>query len=74
MTMFELLKAMVGIGLVMGLWFALQALVRRRTACAADRDVLEYMVHGCAGCHGSGNCRNSRHEENVEKEERHEFV
>ena len=72
--MFDVLKAVLGILLVMGVWFGVQAFVRKQKACGRDHDVLESMAHGCAGCNGSASCRNIDHKEAVEKERNHELV
>jgi len=72
--MFDLLKATFGILLVMGVWLAIQAFVRRRTNCSADQDVLEHMAHGCAGCNGAESCRNidNRDREGALDKEKHD--
>ena len=56
-TVLSLLTGVLGILVVMGGWFALQAIVRRRSGCGADQDVLDFMTHGCGGCKGSDVCR-----------------
>ncbi len=50
------LRAVGGILLLMALWFAVQALLRKRTAPRQDADVLEDMVHGCGACSHAGSC------------------
>ncbi|MBV6434042.1 MAG: hypothetical protein IANPNBLG_04283 [Bryobacteraceae bacterium] len=49
------LKAVGGILLLMAIWFAVQAFLRKRTA-RHDADVLEDMAHGCGACGHSGAC------------------
>jgi hypothetical protein len=50
------LKAVAGILLLMAVWFAVQAFLRKRTAPRRDADVLEDMVHGCGACGHAGSC------------------
>jgi hypothetical protein len=64
-AVFNLLKAMLGFGFVIGLWLGLQEFVRWRSGCARDKDVLDYMPHNCAGCNGSG-CHKKAGEEHHE--------
>ena len=74
---FDLLKGMLGILVVLGAWLALQAFVRRQSACDPDQDVLEHMAHGCAGCNGAQSCRNIQGRDRqgaLDKEEHHELV
>lgn len=56
-TLLSLLRGVLGILAVMGLWVILQAIVRRGSGCGADKDVLDYLAHGCGGCKGSDACR-----------------
>lgn len=44
-----------GIGIVMGIWFGVQALARRQGRCGRDQDMLE--GHGCGACEHFGACR-----------------
>ena len=74
---FDLFKGILGMLVVVGAWLALQAFVRKRSACGADEDVLEHMAHGCAGCDGAGLCRNPQsrgREAALDKENHHELV
>ncbi len=57
---FSLLTGVGGFALLMGGWFAVQALARRESRCGRDQDMLE--GHGCGACDHSGSCRNSRKE------------
>lgn len=68
-TLALLAKAMLGMGLVMGTWLAVQEVARRRSGCLRDHDTLDYMAHGCGGCvrAGSGGCKNRR----LDKEQEH---
>jgi hypothetical protein len=61
----NLAKAVLGFLGVMLIWFAIQAFIRRRSGCGSNKDVLDFMKHGCAGCKGNGACHNRG------KEERH---
>lgn len=58
------LRTALAIFLVMGAWFLWMAYVRRKSGLRCDRDVLEYMTHGCASCQGQGRC----HSRKLEKE------
>jgi hypothetical protein len=61
----NLAKAVLGFLGVMLIWFAIQGFIRRRSGCGSNKDVLDFMKHGCAGCKGNGACHNRG------KEERH---
>jgi len=52
-ALFSVLRAAAGMFVVLGVWSLLQAFVRRRSGCRnPDKDVLEFMLHGCCGnCH-----------------------
>lgn len=56
-TLLDLMKAVGGMMAVMVVWLAVQTLVRRRSGCGRDQDVLNFMAHGCAGCRGDGACK-----------------
>ena len=62
-TLFNLVKAVVGMMAVLAIWFGIQTFVRRRSGCGAGQDVLDFMKHGCAGCKGSGACQNRSKEQ-----------
>lgn len=53
--MLSFVTGIVGFGVVMAVWFGVQALARRHSRCALDQDMLE--GHGCGGCDRSGACR-----------------
>jgi hypothetical protein len=53
--MISFITGIVGIGAVMAVWYAVQALARRQSGCSGDQDMLE--GHGCGGCDHSGVCR-----------------
>ena len=56
-ALFDLAKAMLGMLTVMVLWFGVQGFIRRRSSgCSSNRDVLDFMKNGCAGCKGNGAC------------------
>lgn len=54
----NLLRAVGGMFVVLSLWVIVQTAVRRRSGCKnPDKDVLDFMLHGCGGgCAGKGNC------------------
>jgi hypothetical protein len=62
-TIFDFAKAILGILIVLAIWFGVQAFVRRRSGCGSNQDVLDFMKHGCAGCKGNGACHNRGKEE-----------
>jgi hypothetical protein len=68
-TLFNLVKAIVGMVIVMVIWFAIQTFIRRKSGCSSSQDVLDFMKHGCAGCKGNGACHNRG-----KKEEHHELT
>ena len=55
--LWNLLTAVLGMFIVMGVWLVIQAAARGQSACGQDEDVLEHMAHGCGGCKGGGSCR-----------------
>ena len=57
-TLLDLAKAFLAFAVVLGLWFGVQAFIRRRSGCGRNNDVLDFMKHGCAGCKGDGACHN----------------
>ncbi len=68
-TILSVLEAAAAMFVVLGLWLLWLAYVGRKSGCRRDRDVLEYMTHGCAGCQGAGPC----HQQEAE-EEHHELT
>lgn len=58
--MLEVVKAVVGLMVLMALWIAVQAYLRRRLALGAGADVLEDMTHGCGNCGHAGACGSGR--------------
>ncbi len=62
MTLLEgfgnLVRAVAGMFVVLGVWALIQRLVRQRSGCGdPDKDMLEFMLHGCGeGCGGKGEC------------------
>ncbi len=48
--MIEWLKGVSGFLALMGLWVAVQAVLRRGYGAPADTDMLEHAAHGCGGC------------------------
>jgi hypothetical protein len=62
-ALYSLVRAALGILAVMVIWFAVQAFIRRKSGCASNSDVLDFMKHGCAGCKGNGACHKRGKEE-----------
>ena len=56
--LYSFLAGIIGILVILAFWFIVQAVVRARSGCSADTDVLEYMAHGCGACDRSKGCRN----------------
>ena len=56
--LYSLLTGITGILVILAFWFVVQAIVRARSGCSADTDVLEYMAHGCGACDRYKGCRN----------------
>ena len=56
----SVLKAAAGFFIVMSVWLGIQAWARKRGGCARDRDMLDYMLHGCGNCLHGGNCEKSK--------------
>lgn len=52
----QVLKACLGIFVLLAVWIAVQAYIRRRMRYAAGFDVLEDMTHGCGCCGHSDHC------------------
>jgi hypothetical protein len=67
-SLLKFAQAFIGFLLVLLAWFGVQAFIRRGSGCASNKDVLDFMKHGCAGCKGDGACHNRR------KEEQHELT
>jgi hypothetical protein len=59
-ALLNVLKAACGFFIVMSVWLGIQAFARRRSGCARDRDMLDYMLYGCATCLHGGNCDKSK--------------
>ncbi len=55
-TLVTALETAGGLFVALGLWFVFMAIMRRRSGCHGEKDLLEYMTHGCAGCKGDGAC------------------
>ena len=63
--MLDILTAVIGILIIMSGWFVIQALIRKNSGCGSDRDVLEYLAHGCGACDRS-KCRKQSEENHHE--------
>lgn len=60
---FAVLKAVLGVFLLMALWLGVQQYIRKRTQLGPELDVLEDMTHGCGCCHNSEFCSGEKSEE-----------
>jgi len=58
-ALFGVLKAAAGFFIVLSVWLAIQAFARKKNGCARDRDMLDYMLHGCGNCLHGGKCEKS---------------
>jgi len=54
------LKAAAGFMIVMAVWLGIQGYARRQGGCARDRDMLDYMLHGCGNCLHGNTCEKSK--------------
>ena len=65
-TIWGMAQAMVGMFVVLGIWILVQGVVRRGSGCKnPNRDVLDFMLHGCSGngggnCNGKGGCHSGK--------------
>jgi hypothetical protein len=59
-TTISVLKAAAGFFIVMAVWLGIQAFARKRSGCARDRDMLDYMLHGCGNCLHGNTCEKSK--------------
>lgn len=57
MMLFELLKALLGIAVILTIWIGIQRAFRRAAGLAADADPLAGHVR-CHGCKCEGECDN----------------
>ena len=55
-ALINLLFTVVGLFVVLGLWFLIESYVRWKSGCGAGRDPLEYLAHGCFSCKGPESC------------------
>jgi hypothetical protein len=57
-TLLKMAAAIAGMFVVLGIWAYIQDVVRRRSGCRnPNKDVLDFMLHGCGGgCHSEGSC------------------
>lgn len=58
-----ILKAVLGVFILMAVWFGVQQYIRKRTRLGPELDVLEDMTHGCGCCHNSEFCSGEIKEE-----------
>ena len=55
-----ILKASAGFFIVIGIWLGIQAFARKKNGCAPNRDMLDYMLHGCGNCLHGNTCEKSK--------------
>jgi len=57
-----LLRVVAGMFVLLGIWVLVQRAARRRSECSnPDKDMLEFMLHGCGGgCGGKGECHSGK--------------
>ena len=55
-SLFDFLKVSAGFFTVLGVWFGFQELLRRRSRCGRDKDMLQFMLGGCGSCANRGAC------------------
>ena len=56
-ALLAVLGTALGMFAVLGGWILFLKFVRQRSGCPnPDKDVLDFMAHGCGGCTGSGLC------------------
>lgn len=61
-VMVALMRAVLAFFLVLAGWFLWMSYVRRKSGVPRDKDVLEHMTHGCAGCKNQGRCHSKKEE------------
>ena len=60
-TLFTLAKTVAGFAAILGVWILVQMYIRRQSGCVSrDKDLLDYMPHGCANCSRSKSGQSSR--------------
>lgn len=59
-ALINLLKTFAGFFIVLGAWFGFQALLRRKSGCGGDKDMLEFMLGGCGNCANRGTCESKK--------------
>jgi hypothetical protein len=59
-ALLHVFEAAAGMFVVLSVWLGIQNFVRWRSGCGGDRDMLEFMLHGCGSCANSGNCTRRR--------------
>ena len=63
MLLIAILKAVLGVFVLMALWVGVQQYIRRRSHLGPDVDVLEHGSHGCASCGNSEVCCGEKKQE-----------
>lgn len=86
-TLIALAKTVAGFAAVLGFWILVQMYIRRQSGCVSqDKDLLDYMPHGCSNCSkrkaglcsrtasaagGSSQAVTKNHQQQQEEEEHH---
>jgi len=68
-TILTLAGTILGLFLALGAFYLMQSYFRWKSGCGGDRDLLDYMAHGCGGCKGGGECARK-----IKEEHHHELV
>ena len=67
-SVLTLATTILGLFLALGAFFLIQTYFRWKSGCGRDRDLLDYMAHGCGSCKGVSCSRKDA------KEHHHELV
>lgn len=59
-AIFELLKTFAGFFILLAAWFGFQAILRRRSHCGGEKDMLQFMLGGCGSCANRGTCETKK--------------
>ena len=77
-NLLNLVIAVSGMAVLLGLWYVIQMYMTFKAGCGKDKDLLEFMAHGCLGCKGDGAChlpdRTELEKTSPKEEHHHELV
>lgn len=59
-SLIDFLKVSAGFFVVLGAWFGFQELLRRRSHCGREKDMLQFMLGGCGSCANRGTCESKK--------------